>query len=87
MRSGASQDGVVGADDGLDAGHSVHHPERQQEPMSNVGTSALLRLYMCFNAARSKRGKTRTCYLLCTASYSQDLCNRFTIKTIITIRR
>lgn len=34
MRSGASQDGVVGADDGLDAGHSVHHPERQQEPMS-----------------------------------------------------
>lgn len=46
MRSGASQDGVVGADDGLDTGHSVHHPERQQEPMSDVGTSALLRLYM-----------------------------------------
>lgn len=46
MRSGASQDGVVGADDGLDAGHSVHHPGRQQEPMSNGGTRALLRLNM-----------------------------------------
>lgn len=28
MRKGASHDRAVGADDGLDAGHSVHRPDR-----------------------------------------------------------
>ena len=28
MKRGAGHDGAVGADDGLDAGHSVHGPER-----------------------------------------------------------